>query len=653
MKAYKQSTTRWMVLLRLVFFQLMLLLTGTSSRPSHYNNDNGSRAAVPPPPPPPPSSSEEGLYRSSRFDSSNSMNDLSQPAYRPPSDTRKNTDDDYNEEDNHYRRRSIQEREEEDRFNNDGGVESKRKRSRYENDYHNYDRRERENEDEYNRPRTFRRETINQKGKNNSSSSRENDFDARYQSRSRPPPSRRRGYERGEKDEKDVYYNEEQQPKGRRRQYRDDYYEEGDDDNNDNDYNNKDERWEELNRNYDRRPERMQSQLNDNIGIQGEKGEKETKKRSSFFSSPFKRLGQDEMVKDHNIPRISPDEKLNNEKNNHDDDDDVVDMNKEKKQYNPIDYQFPTRTLANDDKTDEFHNDQNESRNSNPRRFSNPRRDEITIYTSTKTGKLKLAVSTASCGGALGAFIGKSTIGNAKKVAILFAFMFWFMGIFLRDAYGEMVRSVGLGVIYLLNRTRDVRKRYPTRKHVKAMLRLGVGGDARIPFPPITNEEDSVENPWKYTPTYDVDPEFDMVKTMVCIVMIGSFCGGSFPLIPTWMGSTAGAATFAFMGISKNARGDLLRTMGMRIVSLASEAITINSELNVARKVMVVAGKLLDKALILDRKHRIKDRVVKGASWAFTRVNTTVRSVQNEMNQDDERGDDTRREDERGMPRRR
>jgi hypothetical protein len=120
------------------------------------------------------------------------------------------------------------------------------------------------------------------------------------------------------------------------------------------------------------------------------------------------------------------------------------------------------------------------------------------------------------------------------------------------------------------------------------------------------------------------------------------------PLIPTWMGSTAGAATLAFMGIGKNPRGDLIRTMGMRVVATLGEAMDINAELRVAKKVSVVAGKLLDKALILDRKHRIKDRVFRGVSWAYEKINSTVRNVQDDMNKDDDgREENTNRNEAR------
>jgi len=156
--------------------------------------------------------------------------------------------------------------------------------------------------------------------------------------------------------------------------------------------------------------------------------------------------------------------------------------------------------------------------------------------------------------------------------------------------------------------------------------------------------EGEEENPWKYVPQERGDPDFEMIKALLCMVLIGSFCGGNVPLIPTWMGSAGGAAAFAMFGIAKNARGDLIRTMGMRVVALVGEALRINSDLDVARKVGRVAGRIFDKMMILDRKHKIKDRITQGASWAYERVSSTASRVKDDM-QEGKEGDRGRGED--------
>jgi hypothetical protein len=93
----------------------------------------------------------------------------------------------------------------------------------------------------------------------------------------------------------------------------------------------------------------------------------------------------------------------------------------------------------------------------------------------------------------------------------------------------------------------------------------------------------------------------------------------------------AGAGSFAFLTTTRNARGDLCRTMGMRVVSLGQEVLGINQELELLSKVGVVSGRVLDKLLILDRKHRIKDRLVVGFSWIYDKVSRTASRVQNDM----------------------
>ena len=88
--------------------------------------------------------------------------------------------------------------------------------------------------------------------------------------------------------------------------------------------------------------------------------------------------------------------------------------------------------------------------------------------------------------------------------------------------------------------------------------------------------------------------------------------------------------------------------MGMRLVATAGEAIEINQELDIATKVSVVVGKLLDKALILDRKHRIKDKLFTGATWIYDRISSTINNVQEDLNEEDvQQQPRNRREDQR------
>jgi hypothetical protein len=171
-----------------------------------------------------------------------------------------------------------------------------------------------------------------------------------------------------------------------------------------------------------------------------------------------------------------------------------------------------------------------------------------------------------------------------------------------------------------LKRTGRIRHQYPTYGHIKA----SIGAAQRRPFPP-------VDNPWAYEPYEDDDVDFRMLYSTVAMGFVGSAIGGNMPLIPTWLGALAGAGSFAFLTTTRNSRGDLCRTMGMRVVSLGQEVLGINQELELLSKVGVVSGKVLDKLLILDRKHRIKDRLVVGFTWCYDKISRTASRVQNDM----------------------
>ena len=321
----------------------------------------------------------------------------------------------------------------------------------------------------------------------------------------------------------------------------------------------------------------------------------------------------------------------------------------EQKSYTPIDYNFPSFQISQDendladsiiDEKDELpqtgvENDDRERKKAqkyNGSDYVNARNDAMTRY-----GRFQLSLASSVVGASLGGFVGQSLVSQGKLFAMMTGLLFMFMS-YLRNDYGEMSRSLGLAFIYLWKRTRIVRRRYRTGKHVRALCRIR----KRTPFPPVEVGEE--ENPWKYTPQSDRDPDFEMIKAMLCVILIGSFCGGNMPLIPTWMGSAGGAAMFAIFAIGKNPRGDLVRTMGMRVVALLGEALDINTELNVTRKVTVVVGKVIDKLMILDRKHRIRDKIFKGAAATYDTLSSTVSRVQEDIQGRKSEGSDRTRQ---------
>ncbi len=197
---------------------------------------------------------------------------------------------------------------------------------------------------------------------------------------------------------------------------------------------------------------------------------------------------------------------------------------------------------------------------------------------------------------------------------------------FLRNDYGELSRALGLAFLLTLKRTTSVRKGYPTLPHLKALIRQG----PRKPFPPI---EDG-ESPWQYRPVYEDDPDFKMTYALLAMAMVGSFCGGNVPLLPAWMGGIIGALAFASLATGSNARGDLGRSMGMRVVGLVQVVLTINSELKILSKTATVGGLIFDKIMIMDRKHKIKDKIVAICKWGYDKVSRTASQIQEDMQQE-------------------
>jgi hypothetical protein len=215
-------------------------------------------------------------------------------------------------------------------------------------------------------------------------------------------------------------------------------------------------------------------------------------------------------------------------------------------------------------------------------------------------------------------------------------FAAFFVTSYLRNPYGELVRALGMTLILVLRQSREIRRQYPSWRHLPALLRVR----ERSPFPPSPN-------PWTYQPRSDArdDPEFNMLSCVVALAVVGSMAGGNVPFLPSWMGALAGGALLAFAATLPTATGDLVRCMGMRAAAVAREAWILQSELRLLSKAGTVAGKIADKVLVLDRKHRIKDRVISGASFLYDQV---IRATQQQQQQQRRR-----REDRASPPRRR
>mmetsp|Transcript_12309 Transcript_12309/g.25474 ORF Transcript_12309/g.25474 Transcript_12309/m.25474 type:complete len:537 (+) Transcript_12309:152-1762(+) len=263
------------------------------------------------------------------------------------------------------------------------------------------------------------------------------------------------------------------------------------------------------------------------------------------------------------------------------------------------------------------------------------RRDAVQIYISAhRLGRIQIMSSSALIGYGAGTFLGKSMMNSAHPLAPILAGVFALLTV-LRNHYGELSKALGLGLIMTAGRLGKVRKSYPTGPHLKAMLSMG----QREPFPPIFSGR---ENVWRYKVRdgYEgIDPDFNMMRTAVAMAMIGGFCGGNFPLIPAWIGGTAGAVALAFGTTLRGPKGDLYRTMGMRVVALMGEMLDVFGELGLARKGGYTAGKIFDRMLFLDRKHGIRKKVGAGISFVVERVSRTANEVKADMDDSDDEYD--------------
>lgn len=292
-------------------------------------------------------------------------------------------------------------------------------------------------------------------------------------------------------------------------------------------------------------------------------------------------------------------------------------------------------------------------------KFASARRDAVTRYMSTRRGRALLRLSSTLVGAGVGTFIGRSLLGRnsaSQTVALTMAVLF-LLGTFLNNSdnvFAELSKAMGLALIFAVQRYRRIQKKYPTWNHIKASL----GMVERRPFPP-------AENPWTYRADdarqedvdHDIDMnsptavvEFNMLYTIIAMAFCGSACGGNVPLLPTWMGALAGAGIFVLACQARNARGDLARSMGMRVVSLGQEMVEMNRELGLLVKLGRVSARILDKLMVLDRKHNVRDRVVAGVSFLYDQISATASRMQTDIRQQQQerRGRERDQEPRRG-----
>lgn len=333
--------------------------------------------------------------------------------------------------------------------------------------------------------------------------------------------------------------------------------------------------------------------------------------------------------------------------------DDRVSRRRMEEEADPIDFRFrsaPPVYSYNDDEDDDNNSEKNgEYSRGGPSNnaggdgeglSAKEQRDLLTRYLAAgKLNKLRVLLSTALIGYGFGSFVGKSVefIPFSRQMLSSSFAIFAVMLNFLRTVYSELLQSLGLMLIMTASKLRSIRKEYPTWPHIKHMLRPSTC--PRKPFPRGDEERDA--SLWQYK-----GDDFNMMYTSLAMGMAGVIAGGNLPLVPTFLGAPVGSAVFAYLcTLQDSSIGDLSRSMGMKVVAIFEEMMFAQSELRIVSKSMVVANRILDKLLILDRKHRIKDRVVSGIKWGYDKVTSTISEAQNGASQQDRERDGRGRND--------
>jgi hypothetical protein len=275
--------------------------------------------------------------------------------------------------------------------------------------------------------------------------------------------------------------------------------------------------------------------------------------------------------------------------------------------------------------------------------YASARRDDITQYMDKSAwNRWMVRLAAGSVGAGSLTFVGTSL--TTKSWWAIYAWTgFWLALVtsWFRTSYGELCRSSGYLLLATLRNSRQIRRDYPTRPHLRALL----GAGPRRPYPPASN-------PWNYRPASPEDVNFSMLPVLFAMIMVGSFCGGNVPMVPSWMGALAGAAFLGLLTTRPTTRGDLARATGMRVVASAQTVWDLWRDLGMSLKVWRVVSLLLDKLMFLDRKHRLKDRLVAFLSILYDQVMRVVGQAQ-QARSSEGRGDPPPRQQRRreGPPR--
>ena len=293
----------------------------------------------------------------------------------------------------------------------------------------------------------------------------------------------------------------------------------------------------------------------------------------------------------------------------------------------------PFTSLSTDERMRLSQPNDGEEEDSTPA-FASPRRDAITLYMDRSIiNRWVVRLASGFVGAVIITFVGTSLTTKAWWTVYAWTgFWLFITASWFRNPYGELCRTSGFLLLETIRESRQIRREYPTRPHLRALL----GAGPRRPFPP-------TENPWNYRPSSPDDVAFSMLPAVLAMTVVGSFCGGNIPMVPSWLGALVGAGFLGLLATRPNVRGDLARATGMRVVATVQTLWELQKDLGMTPKVWKVASLLLDKLLILDRQHRLKDKLVAFLSAIYDQVMRLVHQLQLQQQQQQPPSEPSRR----------
>lgn len=296
--------------------------------------------------------------------------------------------------------------------------------------------------------------------------------------------------------------------------------------------------------------------------------------------------------------------------------------------------------------------------------YASARNDPVTRFQSISQSRRFLLIMSAGIvsAGFCHLILPTSLSGRIHAVAGVGGILLAWLG---KGKTSDYLRSWAFALLWMIQRSRWIRRQYPTVGHWKAMI----GMASRLPYPSQLRADSTVPiNLWTYRPE-DADlegndeteqdaeiveerdrnapssrnnrrissslsyghPPFRMLYAFSAICLTGSCVGGMLlPFLPRWMGGLIGAGWMSYSVTRPTAYGDLIRVAAMRVVAAAVVFYRISQELKLGPQSVALATTLFDTILVMDRQHRIRDRLGSIIMIVYDQILRLIQQFQNQ-----------------------